>query len=122
MFTTIPPALPHVKTGKLKALAVAHSKRSALLPQLPTTAEGGAPGVEASSWNGVLLRAGTAQAIIARLHTELSAIMNQAELRARLAAAGVEPQSNTPDEFAKYIASETARYARVIAFSGARID
>ena len=122
MFTTIPPALPHVKTGKLKALAVAHSKRSALLPQLPTTAEGGAPGVEASSWNGVLLRAGTAQAIITRLHTELSAIMNQAELRDRLAAAGVEPQSNTPDEFAKYIASETARYARVIASSGARID
>jgi tripartite-type tricarboxylate transporter receptor subunit TctC len=122
MFTTIPPALPHVKTGKLKALAVAHSKRSALLPQLPTTAEGGAPGVEASSWNGVLVRAGAAQAIITRLHTELSAIMNQAELRDRLAAAGVEPQSNTPDEFAKYIASETARYARVIASSGARID
>ena len=122
MFTTIPPALPHVKTGKLKALAVAHSKRSALLPQLPTTAEGGAPGVEASSWNGVLVRAGAAQAIITRLHTELSAIMNQAELRDRLAAAGVEPQSNTPEEFAKYIASETARYARVIASSGARID
>ena len=122
MFTTIPPALPHVKGGRLKALSVAHAKRSALLPQLPTTAEGGAPGVEASSWNGVLTRAGTAQSIITRLHTELSAIMTQAELRERLAAAGVEPMNNTPDEFAKYIASETARYARVIASSGARID
>ena len=122
MFTTIPPALPHVKGGRLKALAVAHSKRSALLPQLPTTAEGGAAGVEASSWNGVLVRAGTGQAVITRLHTELSAIMNQAELRDRLAAAGVEPMLNTPDEFAKYIASETARYAKVIAFSGARIE
>ncbi len=122
MFTTIPPALPHVKSGRLKALAVAHSKRSALLPQLPTTAEGGAPGVEASSWNGILARAGTAQAIITRLHTELSAIMTQPELRDRLAAAGVEPMSNTPDEFAKYIASETARYAKVIASSGAKID
>ena len=122
MFTTIPPALPHVKSGRLKALAVAHAKRSALLPQLPTTAEGGAPGVEASSWNGVLVRAGTAQSIITRLHTELSAIMTLPELRERLAAAGVEPMINTPDEFASYIASETARYARVIASSGARID
>ena len=122
MFTTIPPALPHVKSGRLKALAVAHAKRSALLPQLPTTAEGGAPGVEASSWNGVLVRAGTAQSIITRLHAELSSIMTLPELRERLAAAGVEPMINTPDEFASYIASETARYARVIASSGARID
>ncbi len=122
MFTTIPPALPHVNSGRLKALSVAHSKRSALLPQLPTTAEGGAPGVEASSWNGVLVRAGAAPAIITRLHTELSAIMMQPELRERLAAAGVEPMINTPEEFARYIASETARYAKVIAASGARID
>jgi tripartite-type tricarboxylate transporter receptor subunit TctC len=122
MFTTIPPALPHVRSSRLKALAVAHSKRSALLPHLPTTAEGGAPGVEASSWNGVLARAGTPQAVITRLHSELSAIMNQADLRDRLAAAGVEPMLNTPDEFAKYIASETARYAKVITFSGARIE
>ena len=122
MFTTIPPALPHVKGGRLKALAVAHAKRSALLPQLPTTAEGGAPGVEASSWNGVLVRAGTAQSVITRLHTELTAIMILPELRERLAAAGVEPMINTPDEFAKYIASETVRYARVIASSGASID
>ena len=122
MFSTIPPVLPHVKASRLKALAVAHSKRSALLPQLPTSAEGGAPGVEASSWNGVLTRTGTTQAVITRLHTELSAIMNQPELRERLAAAGVEPMINTPDEFAKYIAAETARYAKVIAASGARID
>ena len=90
MFTTIPPALPHVKSAKLKALAVAHSKRSALLPQLPTTAEGGAPGVEASSWNGILVRAGTAQSIITRLHAELVAVMTQSELRDKLAAAGVD--------------------------------
>ena len=122
MFSTIPPVLPHVKANRLKALAVAHSKRSALLPNLPTTAEGGAAGVEASSWNGILARAGTPAAIIARLHTELSAIMTRAELRERLAAAGVEPMLNTPEEFAKYIQSETARYAQVIATSGARVD
>ena len=122
MFTTIPPALPHVRASRLKALAVAHSKRSALLPQLPTTAEGGAAGVEASSWNGILSRAGTLSSIITRLHNELSTIMTQPELRERLASAGVEPVINTPDEFAKYIHSETARYAKVIASSGARIE
>ena len=122
MFTTIPPALPHVKGGKLKALAVAHSKRSALLPQLPTTGEGGAPGVEASSWNGILVRAGTPQTVITRLHGELSTVMTQLELRDKLAAAGVEPMLNSPAEFAAYISSETARYAKVIASSGARID
>lgn len=122
MFSTIPPVLPHVKSARLRALAVAHSKRSALLPQLATTAEGGAPGVEASSWNGILARAGTAPAIITRLHTELAMIMTRPELRERLAAAGVEPMINTQEEFAKFIASETARYAQVIAISGAKLD
>ncbi len=122
MFTTIPPALPHVTGGRLKALAVAHSRRSALLPQLPTTAEGGAAGVEASSWNDILTRTCSAPAIITRLHAELTAIMARPELRERLAAAGVEPMNNTPDEFAKYIAAETARYAKVITSSGAKLD
>jgi tripartite-type tricarboxylate transporter receptor subunit TctC len=122
MFTTMPPVLPHVKSGRLKALAVANAKRTALLPDLPTTAEAGAPGVEASSWNGVLARAGTSQAIIARLQSEITTIMAQADMRDRLAAAGVEPLSNTPEEFAKYIASETARYAQVVAASGAKVD
>jgi len=122
MFTTVPPALPHVKAGRLKALAVAHGKRSVLLPQLPTTAESGAPGVEASSWNGVLTRAGTGSAIVSRLHGELAAIMVQADLRDRLANSGVEATSNTPEEFSRFIQSETARYAKVIATSGARID
>jgi tripartite-type tricarboxylate transporter receptor subunit TctC len=122
MFTTIPPALPHVRSARLKALAVAHFKRSSLLPQLPTTAEGGATGVEASSWNGILTRAGTPQAIVTRLHAELSSVMTQPELRERFAAAGVEPMLNTPEEFMRYIQSEIARYAKVIAQSGARID
>ena len=88
MFTTIPPALPHVKTGKLRALAVAHARRSSLLPDLPTTAESGAPGVEASSWNGVLAPAGTPRDIIARLHTEISAVMKAPGVAERLASRG----------------------------------
>lgn len=122
MFTTIPPALPHVKTGKLRALAVAHARRSSLLPDLPTTAESGAPGVEASSWNGVLAPAGTPRDIIARLHTEISAVMKAPGVAERLAAAGVEPMHTTPEEFAAYIESETARYAKIVNASGARVD
>ncbi len=122
MFTTIPPALQHVKAGKLRALAVAHSQRSTLLPDLPTTAEQGARGVEASSWNGVLVPAGTPREIIARLHAEISAVMKLQETIERLAGAGVEPALMTPDEFAAFIESETARYAKVVKSSGARVD
>ena len=122
MFTTIPPALPHVKTGKLRALAVAHARRSSLLPDLQTTAESGAPGVEASSWNGVLAPAGTPRDIIARLHAEISAVMKAPGVAERLASAGVEPMLTSPEEFAAYIESETARYAKVVNASGARVD
>jgi tripartite-type tricarboxylate transporter receptor subunit TctC len=122
MFTTIPPALPHVKSGKLRALAVANAKRSSLLPDLPTTAENGAPGVEASSWNGVLAPAGTPREIIARLHAEIGTVMKLPGVSERLASAGVEPMLTTPEEFAAYIESETARYAKVVRSSGARVD
>jgi tripartite-type tricarboxylate transporter receptor subunit TctC len=122
MFTTIPPALQHVKGGKLKALAVAHSQRSVLMPDIPTTAEAGSPGVEASSWNGILVPAGTPKDVIAKLHAEISNVMKQNDVRDRLIASGVEPQVNTPAEFAAYIESETGRYAKVIRESGARVD
>src|SRR4051812_28114508 len=122
MFTTIPPALPHLKSGRMKALSVANAKRAALLPDVPTTAEGGAPGVEASSWNGVLFPSGTPAAIIARMHRELSVIMAQADVRERLSTAGVETLMSTPAEFTAFMAAETARYAKVVKASGARID
>jgi len=122
MFTTIPPALPHLKTGRLKAITVANAKRSTLLPDVPTTAEGGAPGVEASSWNGVLFPRGTSPEIIAHIGRELAAIMSQADVRERLSTAGVETLISTPAEFTAFMAAETARYAKVVKTSGARID
>ncbi len=122
MFTTIPPALPHLKTGRLKAITVANARRSTLLPDVPTTAEGGAPGVEASSWNGVLFPRGTSPEIIARLGRELAAIMNQPDVRERLSTAGVETLISTPAEFTAFMAEETARYAKVVKASGARVD
>ena len=122
MFTTIPPALPQVKAGRLRALAVAGAKRSALLPELPTTAEQGAHGVEAASWNGILLPAGAPRDIITRLHAEIGVVMKQPEVIERLAGAGVEAAMMSPEEFAAYIESETARYAKVVKSSGARVD
>ena len=122
MFTTIPPALPQVKAGRLRALAVAGAKRSALLPELPTTAEQGARGVEAASWNGILLPAGAPRDIITRLHAEIGVVMKQSEVIERLAGAGVEAAMMSPEEFAAYIESETARYAKVVKSSGARVD
>jgi tripartite-type tricarboxylate transporter receptor subunit TctC len=122
MSTTIPPALPHLKSGRLKAFAVANAKRSALLPDLQTTAEAGAPGVEASSWNGLIVPAGTPKEIVARLHSEIVAVMTLADVRDRLLGAGVEPLVNSPAEFAAYIDAETARYAKVVRESGARVD
>ena len=122
MFTTIPPALPQVKAGRLRALAVAGAKRSTLLPELPTTAEQGARGVEAASWNGILLPAGAPREIVIRLHAEIGVVMKQPEVIERLAGAGVEPAMMSPEEFAAYIESETARYAKVVKSSGARVD
>ncbi len=122
MFTTIPPALPHVKAGRLRALAVASVKRSTLLPELPTTAEQGAKGVEASSWNGVMVPAGTPREIIARLYAEIATVMKMPDVIERLAGAGVEPMLMAPDEFAAYIDTETARYAKVVRISGAHVD
>lgn len=122
MATTIPPALPHLKSHRLKAFAVANAKRSALLPDVPTTAEAGAPGVEASSWNGVMVPAGTPNDVISRIYAELMAVMKTPETREKLLAAGVEPMTSTPVEFAAYIERETERYAKVVRESGARVD
>jgi tripartite-type tricarboxylate transporter receptor subunit TctC len=122
MFTTIPPALPHVQAGKLKALAVANAKRSTILPDIPTTAEGGAPGVEASSWNGFMAPAKTPREIVARLSVELGTIMAMNDVAERLRTAGVEPLYDKPDEFVSFMAEETARYAKVVRLSHARID
>jgi len=122
MFTTIPPALPHVKAGKLKALAVASAKRSSILPDLPTTAEGGAPGVEAASWNGVLAPAKTPVEIVRALNHELGLVMQIPEVIDKLKVAGVEPAFDSPEEFAAFIASETARYAKVVQVSHAHVD
>ncbi len=116
--TGIPPLLPHVKSGRLRALAVATSQRLPLLPELPTIAEAALPGYEATSWYGLLAPAATPQNIIARLNAETVKAVRSPDVAARLAGEGAQPTAGTPEEFGAFIKSEIARWGKVIKAAG----
>ncbi|MFN0163965.1 MAG: Bug family tripartite tricarboxylate transporter substrate binding protein [Burkholderiales bacterium] len=118
VFDLAPTALPQIAAGKVRALAITGSRRSPLVPDLPTMAEAGAPGVEVGSWFGILAPAGTPTGVINQLHAELAKVMQAADVKAQLAALGAEALSNTPQEFAAYIAAERTKWARVVREAG----
>ncbi len=125
MFDNLPSALPHIKAGKLVALAVTSARRSSALPELPTVAEAGGAalkGYEASSWFGLLAPAGTPIEIVNRLQQETAKALNSPALKERLQAQGAIPSGMTSAEFARFIAAETAKWARVVKASGAKVD
>jgi len=122
MFSTMPPALPHVKDGKLRALAVTSAKRSPAAPDLPTLDEIALPGFEANTWHGVVVPAGTPRAIIARLNREIVAILHLPDVVERFSSQGAEALGSTPEEFAAYIRSETLKWAKVVRDSGAKAE
>jgi len=113
-------ALPHIKAGKLRALAVTSAKRSAALPDVPTIAESGLPGYDSTQWYGVLAPAGTSREIIARLHDEIVRALRTPEVIQRLAADGAEPVGSSPEEFAAFIKSEIGKWAKVASAAGIR--
>ena len=119
-FPNLPPALPHVRSGKLKALAVTTAKRSAAVPELPTVAEAGLPGYEATAWFGVLAPAATPPQIIAKLNAAIVKSLRTREMQERLAAEGTEPVGNTPEQFAQIVRNDIAKWAKVVKSSGAR--
>jgi tripartite-type tricarboxylate transporter receptor subunit TctC len=121
-FSALSTAAPHVKGGTVRALAVMSAKRSSLLPDVPTMAEAGAPGQEADVITGILVRAGTSQDIIDRLHREITRAMAQPDARERMAALGFEPVNNTPEEFAAWIKSEIAKWDKVIRAANLKIQ
>ena len=125
MFDNLPSALPQIKGGKLLALAVTSAQRSAALPELPTVAEAGGPslkGYEASSWFGLLAPAHQPADQVARLQREAAAALNTPALRERLAGQGAVAGGGSSAEFAALIASETAKWAKVVKASGAKVD
>ncbi len=121
-FATMPSVLPHVKAGKLRALAVTTAKRSPAVPDLPTIAEAGVPGYEANTWYGVLAPAKTPASIVGRLHDEFLNIMRSADIRERIAVHGYEPETNTPQEFAAFIKSEIIKWGKVVKAAGIHAD
>jgi tripartite-type tricarboxylate transporter receptor subunit TctC len=113
MFIGVSGALPHIKAGKLRALAVASPARAQNLPGVPTMAEAGFPGFEVPSNFGILAPAGTPKGVITKLHAVLAEALQTQEMKTRFVAVGVEPVTNTPEEFALYIRSEIAKWAKV---------
>ena len=121
-FVNTPLALPHVRAGKLRALAGTGAKRSPASPEYPTMIEAGVPGFVVESWYGLMAPAGTPEAVIARLNKETLAVLADPQVRAFFAKQGADVETSTPAEFAARIRSERARWAGVIKSSGAHID
>jgi tripartite-type tricarboxylate transporter receptor subunit TctC len=124
MFDNLPSALPHIKSGRLRAIALTSSKASAALPGVPTIAQsaGTLTAYEASSWFGVMAPANTPKDIVLKVQQAISKALQTAEIKEKLLSQGAEPVGNTPDEFALYIKSELNKWAKVVKASGARVD
>lgn len=121
MFDSIASALPHVRAGKLRAIAVASNTRSSLLPNVPTVAES-LPGYSAHSWLGIFVPAGTPQSVVQRLQRDLVAAIDDPKAQARLVEVGFEPKSSTQEDFAKLVRDEMAKWRPVVKMSGATPD
>ncbi|HYK14166.1 MAG TPA: tripartite tricarboxylate transporter substrate binding protein [Burkholderiales bacterium] len=122
MFAGIVPIDPHVKSGRVRSIAVTSAKRSVAIPQVPTIAESGLPGFEVVGWYGVLAPARTPHPIVARLHNEFVKILQTQDIRDRLSSEGAEPVGNTPAEFTAFIKTDIGRWAKVIKAAGAKLD
>lgn len=125
MFTDIAPALQHVRTGKLRALAVTSLKRQSAVPEVPTVAESGIPGTagfEAVAWQSIVAPAGTPAEITERYSREIAKILAQPDLRQKLEREGLESRSSTPAELAAYMKTEAKRWGEVVRLSGTTID
>ena len=120
MFSGFSSALPHIRAGKLRALAVTGAKRSPALPDVPTIAESGFPKFEATAWYGVLAPAQTPRPIVIRLHDEIIKALQLPDVKERLASVGFEIVGSTPEAFGAYIQSEIRKWEKVVKASGAK--
>lgn len=120
MFNNVITAIPHVKSGKLRAIAVTTAKRSATLPEIPTVAEAGYAGAESSSWQGIVTRAGAGAAVVSRMHADLVKVLAIPEVRNAIVSQGNDMVASAPQDFAAYIRAEIDKWARVIKTAGVR--
>jgi tripartite-type tricarboxylate transporter receptor subunit TctC len=122
MFDNIVAAMPQIKSGQLKALAVTSAKRSAALPDVPTASESGLPGFEAVSWLSLMVPTGTPQPIIEKINRDVTAVLGLPDVRERLAATGAELAPGTPAELDAFIRNEIAKWAKAVKISGAQAE
>lgn len=122
MLANMPDVTEYIKAGKMRAIAISTPKRSALAPQYPTIAEAGFMGFESNSWYGALAPQGTSKEIVARLNAEMVRVLKLPDVRERLSSQGLEPIASTPEQFAGFINSEIAKYAKIIKTAGIRFE
>jgi tripartite-type tricarboxylate transporter receptor subunit TctC len=122
MYDNLPGALENIKAGKLKALAILSRERSPALPQVPTLHESGFPGYDMVSWQCVAAPAGTPRAVVDRLSTEIAAVLKTPPIRDRMATLGAKVVANTPDEFAKYLRDESAKWSKAVRDAGIKLE
>lgn len=122
MFDTVPPALPRIRSGELRALAVSGAQRTSIAPEIPTMAEAGIPGYDAIAWTGFVAPAGTPQPILDKLNAELVRILKSPDVKEILAARGVETIGSSQTEFSQYIRSEQVKWGDVLRSTGASLQ
>jgi tripartite-type tricarboxylate transporter receptor subunit TctC len=122
MFDNVPNVLPQVKAGRLRALAQSGSKRSALIPEIPTVAEAGVEGYEVTVWCGLVAPAGTPKDIVQKLNAEVIRILAMPDVRERFLAQGVEPLGSTPEQFGEHIRAQMAKWAKVVQDAGVKAE
>ena len=121
-FDSVPPVLPHVRSGRLRALAVTSEKRFSILPDIPTVTESGVPGFDLSTWWGLVAPAAVSKDIIARLQGETVKLLRQPDVKEKIAFAGADTVGNTAEEFAAFIRAERAKYARIVKDAHIKIE
>jgi len=122
LFNGMLPVYPHVRGGRMRALAVSSPKRVAAAPEIPTVAESGLPGFETGSWQGMLAPSGTPREIVLKLNAEIRRILGTPEIKAQLADQGTEVRADTPESLGQFIRSEIPRWAKVVKQSGVKVD
>jgi tripartite-type tricarboxylate transporter receptor subunit TctC len=122
MFDNLPTAMPHVKSGKVRAIAVSTAKRSALAPELPTMAESGLAGFDLATWFAFFAPAATPKEITAKIAADMRRVLAQPDVKERLLAVGVDVVGSTPDELASFQRAELAKWAKIVKDSGAKVD
>jgi tripartite-type tricarboxylate transporter receptor subunit TctC len=120
--SSIPPAMPHLKTGRVKAIGVTSAKRMETLPNVPTIAESGLPGYEVTNWYGVMAPAGIPKDVLTKLNGELVRILKLPDVQQRFQGEGGDIGANSPDEFAKFIRTEITKWDKAVKASGAKVD